>query len=91
MLKSDFRHKAHANLQDYIFVCNDFFLHIDAKSTPISHKIEVYIESNFNFSVIIDVCNHFNATNIENTIVCVKIALPHIISLIHVKRRYPIL
>ena len=32
-----------------------FFQHIDVKSTSISCKIEVYIESNFHFSISIDV------------------------------------
>ena len=48
-----------------------FFQHIDVKSTSISSKIEVHIESNFHFSVSIDVFNHFNATNIKNKIILV--------------------
>ena len=67
MLRSDLSREAHANFQ------NDFFLysmcfsqHIDVKSTSISRKIEVHIESNFHFNVSIDVFNHFNATNIKN-------------------------
>ena len=53
------------NFQNYFFVRNVFFQHIDVKSTSISRKIEVHIESNFYFSVSIDVFNHFNATNIK--------------------------
>ena len=53
------------NFQNYFFVRNVFFEHIDVKSTSISRKIEVHIESNFYFSVSIDVLNHFNATNIK--------------------------
>ena len=51
------------NFQNYFFVRNEFFQHIDVKSMSISRKIEVHIESNFYFSVSIDVFNHFNATN----------------------------
>ena len=54
------------NFQNYFFVRNVFFQHNDVKSTSISRKIEVHIESNFYFSVSIDVFNHFNATNIKN-------------------------
>ena len=64
MLKSDFSRKAHANFQNYFFIRNVFFQHIDVKLTSISCKIEVHIESNFHFSVSIDVFNHYNATNI---------------------------
>ena len=46
-----------------------FFQHIDVKSTSISRKIEVHIESNFHFSVSIDVFNNSNATNINNKII----------------------
>ena len=53
------------NFQNYFFVRKVFFQHIDVKSTLLSHKIEVHIESNFYFSVSIDVFNHFNATNIK--------------------------
>ena len=65
MLRSDFSLKAHAYFQNYIFVRDVFFQHIDVKSTSISRKIEVHFESNFHFSVSIDVFNHFNATNIK--------------------------
>ena len=66
MLRSDFSRKAHANFQNhFFFVRNVFFHHIDVKSTSISRKIEVHIESNFHFSVSIDVFNHSNATNIK--------------------------
>ena len=65
MLRSDFSRKAHANFQNYFFVRNVFFQHIDVKLTSISCKIEVHIESNFHFSVSIDAINHFNATNIR--------------------------
>ena len=53
------------NFQNYFFVRNVFFQHIDVKSTSVSRKIEVHFESNFYFSVSIDVFNHFNATNIK--------------------------
>ena len=53
------------SFQNYFFVRNVFFQHIDVKSTSISREIEVHIESNFYFSVSIDVFNHFNATNIK--------------------------
>ena len=45
------------------------FQNIDVKSTSISRKIEVYNESNFHFSVSIDVFNHFNSTNIKSKII----------------------
>ena len=66
MIRSDFSRKAHVNFQNYFFCTQCFFQHIDVKSTSISRKIEVHIESNFYFSVSIDVFNHFNATNIKN-------------------------
>ena len=66
MLKSDFSRKAHANFQNFFFLYSVCFIrHIDVKSTSISRKIEVHIESNFHFSVSIDVFYHFNATNIK--------------------------
>ena len=43
------------NFQNYFFVRIVFFQAIDVKSTSISRKIEVHIESNFYFSVSIDV------------------------------------
>ena len=64
MLRSDFSLKAHTNLQIF-FVRNVFFQHINVKSTSISRKIEVHIESNFQISVSIDVFNHSNAKNIK--------------------------
>ena len=93
MLRSDFSRKAHTNFQKYFFfVCNVFFQHIDVKSTSISCKIEVHIESNFHFSISIDVFNHFNATNIKKKIILgVLITPPHISYLMQVKRRYSIL
>ena len=70
MLISDFSGKAHVNFQSYFF-CPQcvFFQHIDVKSMSISCKSEVNIESNFRFSVSIDVFNHLNATNIKNKII----------------------
>ena len=66
MLISDFSGKAHVNFQSYFFLsAMCFFQHIDVKSMSISCKIEVNIESNFLFSVSIDVLNYFNATNIK--------------------------
>ena len=66
MLRSDFSHKAHVNFHNYhFFVRNVFFQHIDVKSASISCKIEVHIESNFHFSVCIDVFNHYKATHIK--------------------------
>ena len=53
------------NFQNYFFVRSVFSQHIDVKSTSISRKIEVHIESNFYFSVSIDVFDHLNATNIK--------------------------
>ena len=46
-----------------------FFQHIDVKSTSISREIEVHIETNFHFSVSIDVFNHLNATYIQKKII----------------------
>ena len=69
MQRSDFSRNAHANFQNYFFfVRNVFFQHIDVKSTLFSCKIEVYIESNFHFSISIDVFNHFNAINIKSRV-----------------------
>ena len=66
MLRSDFSRNAHANYLNFLFwVRNVHFQHIDVKSTSISRKIEVHIESNFHFSVSLDVFNHFNAANIK--------------------------
>ena len=45
MLRSDFNPKAHTNFQNYFFVHNVLFQHIDVKSTSISRKIKVHIES----------------------------------------------
>ena len=70
MLGSDFSRKTHGNFQNYYFsVRNVFFQHIDVKSTPISRKVEVHIESNFHFNASLDVFNHLNATNIKNKII----------------------
>ena len=69
MLRSDFSRKAHANFQNYLFCTRVFFQRIYVKTTSISRKIEVHIESNFYFSVTIDVFNDFNATNIKNKII----------------------
>ena len=70
MLRSDLSRKAHANVQNYLFLhAMCFFHHTDVKSTSISRKIEVHIELNFHFSVSIDVFNHFNATSIKNKII----------------------
>ena len=70
MLRSDFSLKVRTNIQNYYFLyAMCFFQHIDVKLTSISCKIEVHIESNFHFSVSIDVFNHFNATNIINKII----------------------
>ena len=56
MLRSDFCREAHANFQNYFFLNTMvFFQHIDVKSTSISREIEVHIETNFHFSVSIDV------------------------------------
>ena len=70
MLKSDFSREAHTNFQNYLFLYTMcVFQHIDVKSTSISLEIEVRIESNFHFSVSIDVFNDFNATHIKNKII----------------------
>ena len=68
MLRSDFSRKAHG-ISRIFCVRNVFFQHIDVKSTSFSRKIEGHIESNFHFSVCINVFNHFNATNIKNKII----------------------
>ena len=66
MLRSDFSREAHMNFQNYHFLYTMCFCkHIDVKTTSISRKIEVHIESNFHFSVSIDVFNRFNATIIN--------------------------
>ena len=65
MLISDFSCEAHANFHNYFFVHNVFSQLIGVKSTSFLCEIEVYIESNFHFSVSIDVSNHFNATHIK--------------------------
>ena len=66
MLRSDFRREAQTNSQNYFFLYTMcFFQHIDVKSTSISRKVKVHIESNFHFSVFIDVFNQYNATNIK--------------------------
>ena len=46
-----------------------FFQHIDVKSTSISRKIKVHIESNFHLGVSIDVSNHYDPTYIKNKII----------------------
>ena len=69
MLNSDLNRKAHVNVQIFFFVYNVFSQYIDVNLTSILRKIEVHIESNFHFSVSIDVLNHFNATNIKNKII----------------------
>ena len=65
MLRSDFSREAHTNPQIFFLYTMCFFQHIDVKSTSISRKIKVQIESNFHFSVSIDVFNHYNATHIK--------------------------
>ena len=65
MLRSDCSRKAHTNFQNDFFVRNVFFQHIDVKSTSILRKSEVHIESNFYYSVSLDVFNHFNVTNMK--------------------------
>ena len=47
MLISDFSGEAHANFQNYFLYAMCLFQHIDVKSTSISCKIEVNIESIF--------------------------------------------
>ena len=69
MARSDFRREAHMNFQKYFLYTMCFFQHIDVKSTSISRKIKVHIESNFHLSVSIDVFNHYNAANIKNKII----------------------
>ena len=70
MLRPDFSHEAHTNFQNYLLLYTMcFFQHIDVKSTPISRIIIVHIESNFHFSVSIDVFNHYNVTTIKNKII----------------------
>ena len=69
MLRSDFSREAHTKFQNYFFYTMWFFHDIDVKSTSISRKIEVHIESNVHFSVSIDVFNHYNAANRKNKII----------------------
>ena len=69
MIRSDFSREAHTNFQNYFLYTICFFQHIDVNSTSILRKIKVHIESNFHFSVSIDVFNHYNATNIKNKII----------------------
>ena len=40
MLRSDFSREAHTNFQNYFFVHDVFFQHIDVISTSISRKIK---------------------------------------------------
>ena len=69
MLRSDFRREAHSSFQNYFFLYTMcFFQHIDVKSTSISRKIKVHIESNFHLSISKDVSNHYNATNIKKLV-----------------------
>ena len=66
MLRSDFRREAHTNFQNFFCLYTlCFFQHIEVKSTSISRKSKVHIESYFHLSVFIDVLNHYNATNIK--------------------------
>ena len=65
MLRFDFRREAHSSFQNYFFYTMCFFQHIDVKSTSISRKIKVHIESNFHLSISKDVFNHYSATNIK--------------------------
>ena len=70
MLRSDLSRKAHTNFQNYFSLyAKCFSSTLDVKSTSMSCKIEVQIESNFHFSISIDVLNHFNATNIKRKII----------------------
>ena len=72
MLNSDFSHKAHANFKNYFSLyAMCFFQHIDVKLTSITCKIEVHIESNFHFSISIDIFNHFNARHINKKVILV--------------------
>ena len=65
MLNSDFSCEAHYNFQIFFLYTMCFFQHNDVKSTSISRKVKVHIESNFHLSVSIDGFNHYNATNIK--------------------------
>ena len=70
MLRSDFSREAHTNFQNFLLLYTMcFFQHIDVKSTSISRKIIVHIESNIHFSVSIDIFNNYNVTNIKNKII----------------------
>ena len=69
MLRSYFV-ASHTRFSRIIFRCTQcVFPAQRRKSTSISCKIEVHIESNFHFSISIDVFNHFNATNIKKKII----------------------
>ena len=65
MLRSDFSRKAHPNF--LYAMC--FSSTLTSNRRQFSCKIEVHIESNFHFSVSVDVSNHFNAKNINNKII----------------------
>ena len=65
MLRSDFKREAHTDFQSYFLYTMCVFQYIDVKSTSISRKVKVHIESNFHVSVSIDIVNHYNATNIK--------------------------
>ena len=66
MLSSDFSRKAHANFQNYYFLyATCFSSTLTSNLRQFHEKIEVYIVSNYHFTVSIDVFNHFNSTNIK--------------------------
>ena len=67
MLRSDFGRKAHAKFQNYYFLYTMCFSSTLTLNRCQFH--EVHIESNFHFSVSIDVLNHFNATDMKNKII----------------------
>ena len=70
MPRSAFSRKAHTNSRIIIFCTQCVFSSTLTSNRRQFHvKIEVHIESNFHFSVSIDVFNHFNATNIKNKII----------------------
>ena len=70
MLRSDFVAR-HRRISRILFFCTQcvFSSTLTSNRRQFHVKFEVHIESNFHFSVSIDVFNHFNATNITNKIV----------------------
>ena len=65
MLRSDFSRKKQANFQNYF----SFYAMCFSSTLTSNRRQFMYIESNFHFSISIDVFNHFNAKNIKKKII----------------------